>query len=57
MVTVYTLTGKVAYKKPLKGKTVNLNFLAKGVYIITLEGANSKIITKKMLIVRLVSFI
>ncbi|PSG88623.1 Ig-like domain-containing protein [Aurantibacter aestuarii] len=49
MVTVYTLTGKVAYKKPLKGKTVNLNFLAKGVYIITLEGANSKIITKKII--------
>lgn len=49
LVTVYSLTGKVVYNKVLKGKTVNLAFLSNGVYIIKLEGTNSKVVTKKII--------
>jgi len=45
---IYNLNGKLVYSKRLNCKTINLNFLTNGIYIIKLESQSNKILTRKI---------
>lgn len=48
-VVIYDLNGKAVYNNILKSVQLNLNFLVKGVYILTLKNKTGELVTKKII--------